>query len=350
MSPGFDPPSPGPEARLHLTDHYVFDTDGATVLVMNIATSPTVGRGLERFDPRARYEFKIHLDGNEHEDVTYRWVFHSELGDQQGYRVERLTANDAGSDTAAGTVIARGRTGDHVVTGDGGRAWAGTAAETFFLDVRQLHDVGRLVQRGEEVDLTRWLPGLAEDSFNESTVQAIVLTIRTGVDGLSTGRRISTWAATKVDTGRTGWRQVTRVGMPLMWRIFRPTGNADPGHPHRTHPADDPASFGPDIAGSVSSAVAVLGTSERPEGYADSVVERVLPDVLPYVVGSPAVFGFGRFNGRRLADNSAEVIFSLLTNAAVPTGLRATDVRRSQEAFPFVLPTGVRHIVSGAGA
>lgn len=350
MAPGLPPPSPQPDGRLHVTDHYVFDTDGATVLVMNVATSPAVGTGLERFDPRARYEFKIHLDGNEREAVTYRWIFQSELGDEQGYRVERLTATEPGRDTAVGTVIARGRTGDHVVTRDGGQAWAGTAVETFFLDVRQLHDVDRLVQRGEGVDVTRWLPGLAEDSFSGATVQSIVLTIRVGVDGLSTGRRIGTWAATNVRTGSSGWRQVTRAGMPLMWRIFRPTGSDDAGHPHRTHPADDPASFGPDIASSVSSAVGVLGTSERPEGYADSVVERVLPDVLQYVVGSPAVFGFGRFNGRRLADNAAEVMFSLLTNAAVPTGLRTTGVRRSQETFPFVLPTGAEHIERGAGA
>jgi hypothetical protein len=344
MSQGLDPRSGRPDGRLHLTDHYVFDAQGATVLVMNVATSPVGGRGWERFDPRARYEFKIHLDGDEREAVTYRWVFQPELGDEQSYRVERLTANDACSDRAVGTVIARGRTGEHVVTTDGGQAWAGTAVETFFLDVRQLHDVDRLVQRGEEVDLTRWAPGLAEDSFGGAAVLSIVLTVRVGVDGLSTGRRIGTWAATKVATERTGWRQVTRAALPMMWRIFRPTGSEDPGHPHQTHPADDPASFGPEIAGSLSSAVGVLRTSERPEGYADSVVERVLPDLLTYVVGSPAVFGFGRFNGRRLADNAAEVMFSLVTNAAVPTGLRAIGVRRSQETFPFVLPTGAERL------
>ncbi len=67
-------------------------------------------------------------------------------------------------------------------------------------------------------------------------------------------------------------------------------------------------------------------------------MERIVPDVLRYVVGSPAAFGFARFNGRRLADNAPEVVFSLATNSAVATGLRATDIRRSQETFPFVVP------------
>ena len=70
------------------------------------------------------------------------------------------------------------------------------------------------------------------------------------------------------------------------------------------------------------------------------MVERIVPDLLRYIVGSPAVFGFGRFNGRRLTDNAAEVMFSLATNSAVPTGLRAKDVQRSQETFPFVIPVG----------
>ena len=92
----------------------------------------------------------------------------------------------------------------------------------------------------------------------------------------------------------------------------------------------------------MSSTVERLGTSDRPGAYADSVIERIVADLLRYVVGSPAVFGFARFNGRRLADNAPEVVFSLATNSAVPTGLRAADVRRSHETFPFVRPVWTR--------
>ncbi len=112
----------------------------------------------------------------------------------------------------------------------------------------------------------------------------------------------------------------------------------DVGRHQQTHPADDPETYGPEVADLVASTVERLGTSDRPGAYADSVMERIVPDVLRYVVGSPAVFGFARFNGRRLADNAPEVVFSLATNSAVTTGLRATDVRRSQALFPFVIP------------
>jgi hypothetical protein len=63
---------------------------------------------------------------------------------------------------------------------------------------------------------------------------------------------------------------------------------------------------------------------------------------LPYVVGTPATYGFSVFNGRTLADNAPEAMLSLVLNTAVPSGLRpsvATDLR--DEKFPYVVPTSL---------
>jgi len=45
-------------------------------------------------------------------------------------------------------------------------------------------------------------------------------------------------------------------------------------------------------------------------------------------------------NGCRLADNAAEIMFSLATNSAVTSGLKSADFKRSQDVFPFVVPAG----------
>ena len=58
------------------------------------------------------------------------------------------------------------------------------------------------------------------------------------------------------------------------------------------------------------------------------MAERVLPDLLPYRVGTPAAFSFASFNGRRLSDNAPEVMYGLVTNSAQPTGLPAAAGRR----------------------
>ncbi len=338
MSHHLDSPLARQDPRLNITDLYVFDADGATVLVLNVRTSLAGDEHPDPFHPEARYEFKIHFDGSEREDVTYRMAFLPTQDVGQPYTVERLTGDAATRDDVSGTVITRGTTGLPSITLDGGRVWAGRVVEPFYLDLRQLHDVSHALQLGEDVDLTRWTRGAAEDSFAAATVWSIVLTVPVGVDGLTTGRHLCTWATTRLATDAGGWRQLGRTGLPMIWPLFRAPDSDEASRPNQTHPADDPATYGPGIAELVSSTVDRLGTSDRPGAYADSVVERIVADLLRYVVGTPAVFGFARFNGRRLSDNAPEAMFSLATNSAVPTGLRSADRRLSQETFPYVIP------------
>ena len=75
MAQHLDAPLGLPDARLNITDHYVFDGDRATVFVMNVRTPRAVDQHQDTFHPAARYEFKIHLDNHDREALTYRWVF-----------------------------------------------------------------------------------------------------------------------------------------------------------------------------------------------------------------------------------------------------------------------------------
>ena len=70
-----------------------------------------------------------------------------------------------------------------------------------------------------------------------------------------------------------------------------------------------------------------------------AVAAELFPDVLPYVIGTPAVYGFTGFNGRTMADNAPEAMLSLVAGAPVPSGLKpsvAQDQRAS--TFPYVIP------------
>ena len=85
------------------------------------------------------------------------------------------------------------------------------------------------------------------------------------------------------------------------------------------------------------------------------MARALFPDVLPYVVGTPATYGFAGFNGRTLADNAPEAMLSLVLNTAVPAGLKpsvAKDLR--DDNFPYVVPTsrlvGARGLVGPAAS
>jgi hypothetical protein len=83
--------------------------------------------------------------------------------------------------------------------------------------------------------------------------------------------------------------------------------------------------------------VASYGTAEDPRAYAETVAHRMLPNILPYRVGTPAVFGFAGWNGRSLTDNAPDVMFSLATNTAVTQGIGKDSVTsKPGSSFPYV--------------
>jgi len=61
--------------------------------------------------------------------------------------------------------------------------------------------------------------------------------------------------------------------------------------------------------------VAAVGASDDPAGYGQTVALELFHDVLPYVIGTPATYGFAGFNGRTMADNASEAMLSLVTNS-----------------------------------
>jgi hypothetical protein len=156
---------------------------------------------------------------------------------------------------------------------------------------------------------------------------------------LRPGARVGVWAATKLATDAGGWRQINRAGHPMMWPIFWPndTDFSDPANAR--HPAEDVGSPAKYIGEQVAAVVAAAGTSGDPRSYGQAVAAALFPDVLPYVVGTPAVYGFAGFNGRTQADNAPEAMLSLVTNTAVPSGLTPATTRDQRAAsFPYVVP------------
>ena len=125
----------------------------------------------------------------------------------------------------------------------------------------------------------------------------------------------------------------------MMWPIFWP-GDTDFSDPANTrHPSEDFGAVGRYIGEQVAAVVAASGTSDDPESYGQAVAAGLFPDVLPYVVGTPATYGFAARNGRTLADNAPEAMLSLVTNTAVPSGLKPSVTKHLRESnFPFVVP------------
>jgi hypothetical protein len=339
VSHHLDTPLASQNGQLYLDDLYVYPGDHSTVLAMDVnstVTGPDVQPG---FHPEARYEFKVLFDGADIEALTYRVSFDPRGADgRQTYQLHAITGDQARDDFATGGFLLSGRTGEVSATGDV-RIWAGRIADPFYIDLSLLSIVNAAVRNGTAPDLLSWRPENATNSFANTTVETIVLEISHQHRELNPGARVGVWAATKLATDAGGWRQINRAGHPMMWPIFWPDDTDFSNPANQRHPSADFTADGKYLADQIAAVVTACGTSDDPDGYGQTVARVLLPDVLHYIVGSRASYGFAIRNGRPLADNAPEEMLSLVLNTAVPSGLTPKVAAHLRAAtFPFVVP------------
>ncbi|WP_230689439.1 DUF4331 family protein [Catellatospora paridis] len=257
-----------------------------------------------------------------------------------------LTGDEARDDSASGTLLARGGTGEQI-SGGGVRVWTDRVADPFYVDLDQLFTINAAVAKGTAVDSAKWDPKQAKNSFANTTVQAIVVEVSHEHPILRPGAQVGVWCSTKLATDAGGWRQINRAGHPMMWPIFWPTDTDFSNPANDRHPSEDLEGAGKYLADQVSAVVAAQGNVADPQGYGWTVARRLFPDVLHYEVGTPATFGFAGINGRTLADFVPEVMFSLVLGRATPGALGpSTNERLRTSTFPHVVkpkPTARPH-------
>ncbi|SIQ91391.1 DUF4331 family protein [Micromonospora avicenniae] len=339
MSHHLDTPHAAQSGQLYLNDLFVFDGERGTVFVMDVNSSVTRADIKRGFHAEARYEFKVHFNGAELEELTYRLAFGEPDGQgKQALTLHALTAAEARDDAATGTLLVEGRTGE-MIEGNYLRVWAGRIADPFYIDLGQLATVNDAFKNGAELDRSAWRPENAQNTFAGTTVESIVLEISRDEPLLRDGMRIGVWCRTMLATDAGGWRQINRAGHPMMWPIFWPTDTDFSNPANVRHPCDDLRADGEEIASAVARVVAANGTAPDPKAYGWSVAREVYPDLLSYEVGTPANYGFATRNGRAIADNAPEVMFSMVLNTGISSGLGADAAEQARsDTFPYVVP------------
>jgi Domain of unknown function (DUF4331) len=194
-----------------------------TAFVINVCHSIFGPIPAPGYHPEGMYEFKIDLNGDAIEDLTYRLTFKErDAHGKQSYVVQRLTGKDAADTHATGVVVAQGTTEERISTPSGLRVWAGKAGDPFWIEPDVLHAVGHAFQDGKTIDLSGWDPSRAKNLFARHTAHSIVLEVPDGELLADAGgkRRIGVWAVATLATDAGGWRPINRVGLPMIHPLF----------------------------------------------------------------------------------------------------------------------------------
>jgi len=340
MSHHLDSPLARQDIRLDITDLYVFRGETGTVLAINVCHSIFGSIPEPGYHPEGRYEFKVDLNGDAVEDLTFRLAFGArDATGGQSCVLRRLAAAEASDPRADGEVIAQGRTGKTVPGPDGLRLWAGKAGDPFWIEPDVLHAVGHAFQDGMTVNLMGWNPRKARNLFAGHTVYSIVLEVPDAEFAAAPGSRIGVWAVASLATDAGGWHAVNRVGLPMIHPLFTQYDEDLGNRLNAGVPTEDFAAHGARVAKAVAGVVAAYGTSVDPVGYGVALAHRFFPNVLPYVVGTPATFGFDGWNGRSLIDNAPDVMFSLAANTPIALGIGRESVSpKPIDRFPYMPP------------
>ena len=340
MSHHLDSPIARQDVRLDITDLCVFRGEMGTVFVINVCPSIAGDIPIPGYHPGGRYEFKVDLDGDAVEDLTYRVTFDNrDLDGKQRFELHSIIGTEAADPDAAGVIFATGTTGELVTTPAGVRVWADKAGDPFWIEPDVLHAVGHAFQDGTVIDLSAWDPALARNLFGRHTVYSIVVEVpdEVLVAERRDNHRVGVWARSMLATDAGEWRSINRVGLPMIHPLFTQY-NEDLGNRLDSgRPVDDFAAYGETVAKAVAGVVAANGTSENPQAYGETVAHRFFPNVLPYTLGTAAVFGFAAWNGRSLTDNALDVMLSIASNSPVGLGIGKESVTsKPSKTFPYV--------------
>lgn len=313
---------PGDDARLDLTDLYVFATPGSpgrTSLILDAnpymtglsATPPFLLTEKMRTD--AVYRINIDNDGDLLADAAFTFVFADAAGGGQSVSVRYATGEDARRPEALGTVlieaapVGRDDSAQPVQAGDC-RIFAGVRSDPFFADAEgALHGF-------------EWT---GQDAFAGKNIQCMALDVPDGM--LGADPEIGVWATAGLPRDGGGFAQLDRAGHPTINPFINPDYAKEAYN--AGHPVDDLATYLEPFAGLL-----------RDHGYgqaeADAAARTVLPDILRYDRRRPAAYPG---NGRYLTDDVFTLRMAFLSNGTVTSGAVPphADLRPD---FPYLGP------------
>jgi hypothetical protein len=324
-----DAPLAKKDSRLNLTDMYVFPSRDAksTVFVVNVVKD--AGRaGAKNLHPDAVYDIAIDTTGDLSSDMRLRFKFDTPAADgTQSWSLSRIDgAAAARSAVTSGTPLGAAKNlSESTALQGGGRAWAGLAGDAFVAHAADYFKFMDSVKAGK-ADFTIFDKPV--NFFSDMDVISLVVEVP------NTAFRkpdLNVWASIATVSGNET-TQVSRWGNVLTAFIFAAEPE-DAEAMNRNQPRQDRELHGARAAQRVAAIVKAAGTATDPQAYGQAVAARLMPMVMPYRVGTPALYGFGQLNGRALTDDAFDVIMSTVSNRTINDG---GTPGRMREDFPYV--------------
>lgn len=314
-----------------MTDVYVFRSTepGKTVVVMNM--NPQTAAGKAGFGTSGLYSFHAGFDRDLKSGRTITFKFDGEkmhLGWIDSANPQLGTQGD---------VKSSGAIGETVNCPSGIRWWVGPIHETFAGNGLGLGAFKEAVGKGEFKPELFNNGDKANALFEGKFVSSIVIEI----PNKYLGSKIY-YYATSAWYDHDHWHQVNRIAHVLLPHLYLET----PEH-NKAENEGRPVTDGERrqwVLATVEKFHRVAGHTDA-KARAEKIADVIMPDVVPYIIGTEAHYGVAWLNGRKLSDDAMDTAVELLTGRFIEDYIHPTG--NYQHAFPYVLPALA--VASGGG-
>jgi hypothetical protein len=335
MSYHFDTRFATRDPRLNVADAYLFDaTPDRTVMVMTCSTDAAPSAPAA-FHPAALYEFRFDTTGDGRDDTVFQVCFndpveHTERVTRQEFTVHYVTDVDPSQCVAGRPVFsAELNTPRRIGVVDGFAGLVGDiwAADEFAVStmLRAFYVDGRFE---EAAYANRY------SLFARRNVMAIVLEVPNALIG---DGQVAMWSSISL-YGHSVTAQVSRFGIPLFTRLLLSSWHQPLIERYnQVGPLRDIELFAEPVRRFVAEFSALAGLGRISEPYAAGVAAHLIPTVLPYTMGSAAMFTTETINGRPLGADAFDVMVSLAAGRSLGDCV-GPDVSRLIDVFPYFGP------------
>ncbi len=305
------------------TDVYAFRSHEPDRTVFVLASNPKSQPGKRNFGTGGFYKFHLAVDKSLQAGITFTFSFgdlgHVTIGQSDSVR-PRLEDG--------GTRIAEGEVNQTLELGNGIRVWTGTAEDPFFGNSAGLR---AFMEQSADGKFEPKAFGNADNYFADKFVAGIVLEIPNRM----LPEQVYYFGTTtkKFDDH---WHQVNRIGHVLFSHLYFSEARFK-DRQNQTLTMTDRGRI-ENATQTVTHFTKLAGNHDDPANYAASVVQRLLPDAVPYQIGSEAHYGVDKINGRRLSDDAMDTALTMLCGTTISDSVN--DSGKHQARFPYVKPAG----------
>ncbi len=318
-----------------MTDIYCFPSSnqGMTTFILNFnpQASPDSTFYKNFGNKKGHRQLHIGYDKNMKKGISLGFSF-------SGNKIKIYAAPSANPELGnKGKRIGKGKLNETIYLKNGMQVWTSIVKDPFNGNGEGIYAKMKPAVAKGEWDETAFSSLKGHDLFKGKNIVTIVVDIPNEMLGDKIYYHASSSAkikGTEKGHGHAHWHRINRIGHVLLPHLYMETVS-DSEKQNAGNILDDKERRA-NCMRMLEKYTTLAKSQSNPKAYAKKMTDMLLPDFIPYTIGTPASYNLPVINGRKLSDNAMDTALEILVGKPFPN---YTDVNTANftATFPYLI-------------